>query len=261
MRIDKRVYLYALAIMIVLAYGTFGTYELGKSSNFNVKVDSLNEALYFTVVTISTVGYGDITPVTELGRIFVIVLIISGLSIFLSAVTMLSGEFLSSRIEKIYTGLSTLDKKRLKKHIVLIGYDATNQVVAQKLKEQKRNFIIVTGDKPTVDTLKAKGYPAYLADYTIKAEMEKFELSRATDIVVDLKDSSETVYVVLVIKKLAKDVKTSVVAYSGESQEHLADLDIDNVINPITIAAGMLTDVLDRDQDIVSRKKPKSRNL
>jgi len=246
---DRRIILYSSAIVAVLVYGTLGVYFLGRSGNFNVDITSPVQALYFTVVTISTVGYGDIVPITDVGRIFVMILIISGLSIFLSAVTVLSGEFLSARIEKLNSDSSRLAKRKLKNHIVLVGYSATNAHVAQKLKAQNRNFVIILGDKPTVDTLVQKGYPAFLADYTLKSDMQKFMLVDASDIVIDLANSSETVYVVLVVKKLAKGVKISVVAPSNDSEAHLSDLDIDNIINPVAIAADMLTKVLDRDQD------------
>lgn len=253
MRIDKSVLMYISAIVIVFAYGTLGVYFLGQSGNFNVKITSLTEAAYFTIVTVSTVGYGDIVPVTDIARIFVIILIIAGLSIFLSAMTVLSGEFLSSRIQKLTSETSRLSKVKLHNHIVLIGYGTTNATVADRLKAQRRNFIIILGEKPAADALVSKGYPAFLADYTLKSEMQKFSLEKATDIVIDLKESSEAVYVVLVVKKLSKKVKISVVATDKDAESHLADLEIAHVINPITIAADMLTRVLDRSQDLGSK--------
>lgn len=249
MKIDRRTILYIAAIIIVVAYGTIGAYILGGSGNFNVTVNSWVEALYFTIVTISTVGYGDITPTTDIARIFVMILIISGLSIFLSAITILSGEFLTARIEKLNSDSARLAKRRLSNHIVLIGYNSTNAHVAEKLKSEGRNFVLILGDKPAVDVLVNKGYPAFLADYTLKSEMERFKLGAASDIVIDLKESSETVYVVLVVKKLAKRVKISVIVPNNDAQAHLIDLEVDHVINPVTIAADMMTKVLDRDQD------------
>ncbi len=248
MDLNRQMVFYVLAMLIVFAYGTIGTYLLGHGNNFNVKVTSWNQAAYFTVVTVSTVGYGDITPITELGRIFVIILIISGLSIFLSAITILSGEFLSSRVEKLYSG-GGVDRKRMNNHIVLIGYDATNEVVSHRLKAQKRNFVVITSDKTTADSLRKKGYYAFVEDYTNKHELEKFHLHKASDIVVDLRDDPKTVYVVLVVKKLAKNARISVVANTADAETHLKDLDIANVINPVTIAADMLTKTLDADQD------------
>lgn len=243
-RISKRVQIYLFAIAAVLIYGTVGTYVLGTRGSFNVRIDSGIEALYFTIVTISTVGYGDITPVTDIGRIFVIILIIAGLSIFISAVTILSGEFLSSRVESLYSGAYGIDKKKLKGHIVLIGYDSINGLLAERLKLESRNFIIVTADKTVSDMLNQKGYSAFVADYTLKSDMEKFNIEKASDVVVDLRDSSKTVYVVLVVRKMSKDVRLSVVAPTADVEIHLEDLNINNIINPITIGADRLTKIL-----------------
>ncbi|MDE1834672.1 MAG: NAD-binding protein [Candidatus Micrarchaeota archaeon] len=244
--VSRKIALYVIAIIAVLLYGTAGTYILGSQGNFSVHIGSFLEALYFTVVTISTVGYGDITPVTDAGRVFTITLIISGLSIFLSAVTVLSGDLLSSKIEELSTGINKSERRKLDNHIVLIGYDATNALVAQRLARQKRNFIVITGDKPTADALKAKGYSAFVADYTMRSDMEKFILHRASNILIDIRDSSKTVYVVLVVKKLAKNAKVSVFAPNSEAEAHLADLGIDTIINPVTIAADMMMDALDK---------------
>ncbi len=254
MKLYGKMTIYALAIIAVIIYGTVGTYVLGRSGNFNVNINSPVEALYFTVVTISTVGYGDITPVTTLGRIFVIILIISGLSIFLSAVTVISSDFLSERVERLYYSTSRSDKKLLNNHIALIGYDITNALIAERLKKQKRNFIIITKDKILVDKLKERGYNVFLADYTLKQDMEKFMLDRASDVVIDLRDSSKAVYVVLVVKKLSKKVRLSVVVQNSEMESHLTDLGVDSIINPATLAADALTEVLDRDQDAVIKK-------
>ncbi len=255
MQINNKILIYAGAIAAVLIYGTSGSYLLGQYGNFNTPIKTPVEALYFTIVTISTVGYGDIVPVTDLGRIFAIILIISGLSIFLSAVTVLSSDFLSARVERLYSGLSRIERRHLNNHIVLVGYEATNQLLAERLKIQRRNFIIVTVDKSTADALRDKGYISYLADYTRKEEMEKFALEKASDIVVDIHESSKAVYVVLTVKKLAKDVKVSVVAYSPEAEAHMQDLEVDSIINPITIAADMMAKILNKDQDSNKKKR------
>ncbi len=244
MYLNGKIAIYVSAILLVVIYGTAGTYILGRSGNFNIKVTSIGEALYFTIVTTSTVGYGDIVPTTNLGRAFVIVLIIAGLTIFLSAVTVLSSDFLGARIEKMYGSVSIRERRKLKNHIILVGFDLTNAHIAERLREEKRNFIIITADKTVADGLRVKGYNAHVADYTLRSDMEKFEIGKASDVIVDLRDNSKTIYVVLVIRKLSSRVRLSVVAQDRETEVHLADLHIDNIINPITIAADMLTEII-----------------
>ena len=235
-----RLLAYLAAMVIVVLFGTAGTYMLGSRGAFSEKISSPISALYFTIVTLSTVGYGDIYPVTDAARIFVMILIISGLSIFLSAITVLSGDFLSSRIERLSGGLAGTERRFFKRHIVLIGYDTANALLAERLNAARRRFIIVTADKSVADQLRNRGYLAYVADYTLRDDMARFGLERASEIVIDLRDSSKAVYVVLVVKKLAKGVRLSVVAPTLEIEAHLSDLGIDNIINPTKIAADRL---------------------
>ncbi len=245
MGMAKKTVAYATALAAVLLYGMIGTYVLGQSGNFNVHISSWLQALYFTVVTMSTVGYGDIVPVTKLGMSFVIILIIAGLSIFISAITILSGELLSSRFESVYSGFSNFDRKKLNKHIVLIGYDAINSMLAERLRKIGRNFVIITSDKTVSDLLREKGYRSFVADYTLKSDMDKFALDKADHVVIDLRDSSKSVYVVLVVRKLAKNAELSVVAPTSDAEVHLQDLGIDHIINPVTIGTDMLSDILE----------------
>lgn len=245
MHINTKIAIYVTAIAVVLAYGTFGAYLIGRNGNFNIDISTLSTAFYFTLVTISTVGYGDIYPITSIARDFTIVLIISGLSIFLSAVTVLSGDFLSARVADIYSGVSRIERRKMNKHVVLIGCDTTNMLVAERLKAKGRNFVIVTADKTMADSLKNRGFHAHAADYTLRSDMEKFRLDQATDVVIDLRNESKTVYVILVIRKLAKNVRISAVAQGAEEEAHLADLEIDNIINPASIAADRIGSVLD----------------
>ena len=233
--------LYAAAILGVLLFGTLGTYILGKETgNFNIEINSPLKALYFTIVTLSTVGYGDIYPVSTAGVIFVIALIISGLSIFLGAVTLVSGDFLNSRIEKMSGTISSIERRLLRGHIVLIGYDMTNAYLAEKLMKEGKKFILISSDKIVVDKLRAAGIQAYVADVTLKSDMQRFALDKAKYIVIDMRDSSKTVYVFLVVKKLSEKAKIFAVASNSEAESHLGDLGVEDIINPAKIAAAAL---------------------
>src|SRR5271166_2237044 len=92
---------YLSVLIIVLLFGIIGTYIIGQHGGFNVKINNLLDATYFTIVTLSTIGYGDIYPVSPTAKIFVILLIVLGLGIFLGAVAAITGEFMNRRIENL----------------------------------------------------------------------------------------------------------------------------------------------------------------
>ncbi|MGC8730365.1 MAG: ion channel [Candidatus Micrarchaeia archaeon] len=240
---------YAIIITAIFSFGTIGTYILGRSGNFNVRINSMFTAFYFTVITLSTIGYGDIVPTTEIARAFVIVLVLSGIGTFASAITSFSSDIVGSRIEKLSGRLSKIEKKNLVKHVVLIGYDLTNAIIAAQLKEQGKKFIVITSNKITADKLKEKGYIAYVADQASEEDMKNFRFDSASAIIIDLRDKAQIVYAAIVAKAVSGPSgsdKIIVIAPNIELEKHLNSIGIKNTINPSTIAAEYINKILKR---------------
>src|SRR5699024_11075646 len=90
-----------ISIFAVIAYGTFGIYLLGKQ--FDPHITSMLTALYFLVETLSTTGYGDFSPVTELAQGFMITLWIFGLGVFGAALASVAGPALTNNLNRFLT--------------------------------------------------------------------------------------------------------------------------------------------------------------
>ncbi|MCL5680214.1 MAG: ion channel [Candidatus Marsarchaeota archaeon] len=237
MGMTSQVLAYAIIAVLVLVIGTAITYYLGINNNFNVKISTPLNALYFVVVTLSTVGYGDIVPVTPIARAFAIVLILVGLSIFLSAVTIISSGFVNSRLENLSGRISRIERRSLNRHIILIGYGPTNASIARMLKQKGSKFVIVVSDKVTLDRIKSLGYKAFIADETLADDMEQFELNKAKYIVIDTSESARSLYAAIIAKNIASNRPISVVADNPDMEKHLKGIGIEHIINPIEIAA------------------------
>ncbi len=243
MRVSDKIIAYILAISFVFAFGISGTYILGHYKNgFNIRINTLLDAAYFTVTTISTVGYGDIVPVTETARLFVIVLVITGLGVFLSAITVLSGDFVNSRIEKFSGGITNIERRFLRNHVVLVGTDTVNSSLAEKLKNRRVSFIIITSDKSTFEELRSHGYRTFIADETDEEAMKKFELGRAKSIIIDMHDKSRMVYAILVVRNLAKNPRVVTVAHNKEEEKNVRNLSAGiGIINPPSLASDIIS--------------------
>ncbi len=239
---------YLIAIAMVFTYGIVGTYTIGADGGFKgypKGSHSILNATYFTVVTLGTVGYGDIIPVTPEARAFVIILILAGVSVFLSAVAVIGGEFMTSRIENLYGSISAFDKRLFSSHVVLIGTNNTNQYLAEKLKHSGIRTIIVTSDKVKAEQLKSQGFHTFIADATSDSDMKKFNLDKAKSIVIDVKDGSRAIYVLLVARSIAKSAKIVVLAPTAEAAKYIRGLNAaTNVINPADIAAKEISNAI-----------------
>ncbi|MGH8114817.1 MAG: NAD-binding protein [Rhodanobacteraceae bacterium] len=110
--------LFALtAVLFTVGYGVLGSYVLG--SGFRPPITNLTNAVYFTIVTLSTVGFGDITPQTQLARLFTVSVIVLGLVVFATSLTAILGPVLEQRM----SGLMQPKRKKMKRtsHIIVIG--------------------------------------------------------------------------------------------------------------------------------------------
>jgi voltage-gated potassium channel len=235
---------YATALITILLFGIIGTYVIGQHGGFNVKINNLLDATYFTVVTLSTIGYGDIYPVTPVAKVFVIALIIVGLGVFLGAVAAITGEFMNRRIENLSGRLSAFEKRGMNKHVILVGSNTTNSYLAEKLFENNAKFIVVTNDPVKSDYYKRLGYHSYVADSTSVIDMKEFEPEKAKAIVIDLKDSSRAIYALLVAKELAGTAKIVVIAPTKDAEHHLRNIAAGRalIVNPADIAANTISE-------------------
>ncbi len=233
MHVKTKVLIYAAAIVIVLAYGSIGSYLLSQNNGFSTKINSPITALYFTIVTVSTVGYGDIVPVTRTARAFTMVLIIAGLSVFLSAVTVLSGDIMDSRIDKLSGRISGFERRMLNKHTILIGADAANLSLAEKMRAEGKKFVFLTSDKVIVDKLREDGYNAFIADPTSNKDLLLYNLDKAKTIIIDLKENSRTFYTILLARKLSKSARIIAIVQTKEIEEHVKAFNLNvEIINP-----------------------------
>lgn len=137
------IFLFVFGFLIfALIYGTIGTYL------FRIDftgINSIYDALYFTIVTYSTVGYGDIAPKTVFAKFFVISMIIIGLVVFATSITVIAYN-INRHLKKV---LNHLNKGRLgmTNHIVLIGCGIFTKILIERYIKDKINFLVIDTDK------------------------------------------------------------------------------------------------------------------
>jgi voltage-gated potassium channel len=110
--------LFALVSMLsLLIYAVFGTLYLG--NEFNPPITDATTALYFSIVSMSTVGYGDITPHTGTARLFTASIIIQGITIFATSISAIAGPVIGGNLKRLVKGrFSTAMRKN---HIIIAG--------------------------------------------------------------------------------------------------------------------------------------------
>jgi voltage-gated potassium channel len=224
----KRQFLFSLVLIVVVIVGGTGGYAF-------IEHWSFFEALYMTVTTITTVGFGEVHPLSNAGRAFTLVLIVFGVSTILYTFNNTARIVIEGEIQEIF-GRRKLEKKikELKDHYIVCGYGRMGTVICKELKEKGARFIVIErqpadGEVIESDILFVKG------DATKDEVLKEAGIERAKGLISVLPTDAENLYVVLSARVLNPDM--NIVARAGEegSEQKLLRAGADRVVSPYHI--------------------------
>ena len=220
--IEKRFEFFTLIIMfsmaVIFASTIFFVYE---GAGVNEKIENFFDAVYWSVVTIATVGYGDITPVTLEGRLATLFLIIGGFSViafFTSIVTTALTERMAIIKEEKIIG----EANRLKEFVIICGFGRVGRVLGEELENIKQNFIIIDIDEHAIEYAKSKNYLAIKGDATNSNLLDDVGItSGATSIVATTNTDAVNLSIILASRSLNPNINIIARANNRESKNKL----------------------------------------
>lgn len=201
---------------------------LGDNPNLNTFFD----AIYWTSVTMSTLGYGDITPTTIEGRIVSIFLIVIGLTLVVFATSIVTSAF-TEKLALLRENKIKEEVKRIKDCVVILGYGRIGVSLAKQLRAIKQRFIVIDKDEKKIKDARAKRYLTYQGDVADFEDIEKLVLSKNISAIAVLTDNDATnLSVLLGIKAVRKDLQVIVRANDKENIPKYKIAHADHVIFP-----------------------------
>ncbi len=217
--------LFALAAtVLLLSYGILGSLILGQG--FGPPIVTLAQASYFTVVTMSTVGYGDITPKTDDARWFVISLIVVGLTVFLTSLTAAVGPLIQGRLIRIITP----GKKKMKRvnHFIITGNGALAHNTARELLGRDKAVIVITDDSTATfgDAEIVLGDPTDLEILRVAGAETAHAVLALSD------DDAENAFVILALRDLHTEAKKVAAVGSRKNLDRVRRVQPDMILAP-----------------------------
>ncbi len=179
-----------------------------EANNPNSPINTMFEAIYWSIVTISTVGYGDITPYTTEGRVVAIFVITAGIAV-LAFTTSIVVSALTEKLDEIREIKMIDDIRKVKSFYLICGYENVAQEVALKLKNSYTSIIVLDEDPVRVENAKKDGLVALNYDPGDTQSYKRIGLDLDTQVktVLCLRESDvENVYTILTLRSLNKDV-------------------------------------------------------
>lgn len=212
---DYRKLLYSLASLF-LFYGVI--IYLLHTIEPNVpgsKMISWQDALWYVVATITTVGYGDVYPITYWGRALGFVVMLSSLGVYGFIIGQIAN-FMSTLKEQRNLGLNGTD---FNNHVVIIGWNDFGRSVISHLVAAGKQVAVITRERSSIDAIREfydtdKVYTLY-ADYSNFELLEKANIKNASIVFVNLSDDTEKLVYVINLKKIFADLNYVVTLDNG----------------------------------------------
>ena len=191
------------------------------------------DALYMTVITLSTVGFGEIEPLSDGGRVFTIVLIVSGVSTLgyaaASIVEYVVGGYLTARFAQRRKERALAE---LERHYIVCGYGRVGSELAANLRDAGCPVVVIDHDESHFQRAEADGMLAVYGNAASSAVLHEAGIERAAGILVATGSDAENVYTVLAAHVLAPQVPVVARASSSEAVERLTAAGAVRVFSP-----------------------------
>jgi voltage-gated potassium channel len=191
------------------------------------------DALYMTVITMATVGFGEVVPLDDTAKIFTVFLIFASVIIVGYAISVITEHILSkNNIEELK--IKKMQKKidSFKNHVVVCGYGRNGKQVVKKLLDYKRLFVVIEKNKAVEDRLKLDNIPYIIGNANEDEVLMQAGIDRASTFITALPDDADNLFVVLSTRQINKNINIISRASLESSYNKLKFAGANNVILP-----------------------------
>lgn len=216
--------------VVMVAFGTAGYMLIEKWP--------LLDALYMTLITYSTVGYGEIHEISQNGRMFTLVLIVLGASLFLYIIGNVVQFLVEGRI-RLILGRRKLDKQisQLSNHFIVCGYGRMGRAFCRYLKEKHLEFVVIESNTERIPIMNEDGILYLAGGATEESNLLKTGIKKASHLITALGTDPDNVFLVLLAKGLNPQIKVVARASQNAIKKPLSAAGADVVVSPFDIGA------------------------
>ena len=205
---------------------------------------SFVDALYMTIITITTVGYAEVHPLTTGGQIFSIFLIVGGVSGALYALSGIAGYIIEGHLG------TTLGRRRMEKtitklkgHFILCGYGRVGQEIARIFTEEGVSFVVIDKNQESIASIEKNGSLYVFGDATSDEVLKEAGIEQARGLVVALGSDADSVYITLSARGLRPDLFIEARASSSMAGAKLKKAGANRIIAPYSLGARRMAEL------------------
>ena len=244
--------IYFIGLVVI---GSLGYYTIGGSKW------TLLDSLYMTIITLASVGYGEVHALDNYGKIWSILLIIFGVTGVGALFRTLNEEFIKSQLFWKNKMKKTISK--LKNHYIICGYGRMGAVIAKELKEKNQKFLIIENNEQKVEIIRDSGMLCLQGDATSEDTLLSAQIDKASGVAVVLDTDQDNLFVTMSIKTIFPDIFLLSRCAREDNQTKLIRAGANKVINPYVSGGHRMAEILIKPQveDSISVISPKNSKM
>ncbi len=228
MKVRRNLELIALALASVMAGGTIGYHFIEGWPWF--------DCFYMVLTTITTIGYGEIHPMSDTGRIFNVFVIVGGVGTLFLGIGALTQALLEFELRKLF-GRRRMEREigRLSGHYIICGIGRVGRSVARELARKPVPFVVIESSEPKVEHYGGE-WLTILGDATQEQTLRQARIETAQGLVAATTTDATNIYIVLTARGLNPTLNIIARASEEDAEKHLRTAGADTVVSPYHIA-------------------------
>ncbi|MFW6382671.1 MAG: NAD-binding protein [Haloferacaceae archaeon] len=220
------------------AYGTAGAFALREDFD---GVSTLLDAFYFSLVTGSTVGYGDVTPTSAVGKLFALSVLLVTVSSFAVALGVVFTPLIEARLSKALGYMTEEQLEILEDHVLVLGYGDLTEPILEELTQQT-DVLVIVPDEERARRLSERGYTVLTDDPSDEGAQLRGRVDVARAVVTATSNDAEDALAILTARQLNPDLTIVAAATQRENVNKLKRAGADTVISPAVLGAHFLAE-------------------
>lgn len=249
-----------ILFLILLSIGTIGYHV--------IEATSFLDSLYMTIITIFTVGFREVTPLSKLGQIFTIFIILGGVGSVLYAFSRLAEIMYEGTINKIWRR-NRMEKKiqKLKDHYIICGHGRMGNTVRERLEEENLPYVVIDNSQEGLIELKGKQECLHMeGDATNEEVLVKAGIKRAKALAALLATDADNLYLVMTVKLINPSLFVLSKVMDEEAERKILQIGANRVVSPyklsgLKIAQALIRPTLVDFLDLIIRRSELSLSM
>ena len=203
------------------------------------------DAFYMTVITITTVGFGHVFPLSPAGQVLTVALLGAGIGVFLFLASEVGRSIMEGELQRYLGHVRRVRMiERMSGHDVVCGYGRMGRAAVDALRRAGRPVVVVEARSGLTGDLAEGGCPVVTGDATREASLRAANVEHASGLVCCLADDANNLYTVLTARSLNPDLVIVARAAGDGAEQRILQAGADEVVNPYQLGGARLAHLL-----------------